>query len=81
MKERIERYLREQNFDSRNGKLSRKNMEIIAEHFGGQVTSSGRYLKIDGVEYQIQRNAYSTEWEVQVMTWDIGDDWRFFSPY
>lgn len=80
MKEEIERYLTGMHFDSRNGKLSRKNMQIVADHFGGTLIS-GRYLKIGGTEYKIRRNNNTSAWEAIEMTWTHGNDWRFYSPY
>ena len=78
MREQIIRFLAE----TRTGKKSDKVIrELVAVRFNGQVVS--RYVKIDGIEYLIQRNPDCTDcgFEVRAMNWNHGNDWRFYSPY
>lgn len=66
----------------RTGKKSDKAVrELVAEHFGG--TTVRQYVKIDGIEYLIQRNPDRTDcgFDVRAMDWNHGNDWRFSSPY
>ena len=76
MKEILEQWLDKQSF-----KPSAKVMlKKTAEAFGGEITSN-RYLKLEGVEYQIIKNLDTLRWEVRVMTWEHGNDFRYVRPY
>ena len=78
MREQIIRFL----VETRTGKKSDKAVrELVAERFSGTVES--RYVKIDGVEYLIERNPDYLDcgFEVRQMDWNHGNDWRFYSPY
>ena len=82
MREQIIRFLME----TRTGKKSdRAVREMIAEKFGGILTSNRRYVKIGDEEYMIRRDADDPSlcgFEVRKMNWNPnGNDWRFFSPY
>jgi len=62
----------------------RKVRQLVANQFGGTLTSNGRYVKIGEDEYQITKNpdniAYEG-WDVKRMDWGIGNDWKFAKPY
>lgn len=77
MREQIIRFLSEQHFGKKSDKAVRV---LVAEHFGGTIVR--QYVKIDGIEYLIQRNPdLNCGFEVRAMDWNHGNDWRFFSPY
>ena len=65
----------------RNGKFSKASMQEVADHFGGTVTSGGRYVKIDGEEYQIYVDAFDMRLKVRHMTWKHGNNWTYSKPY
>ena len=72
--------------ETRTGKKSdRAVREMIAEKFGGTLTSNRRYVKIGDDEYMIRRDADDPSlcgFEVRKMDWSQnGNDWRYFSPY
>lgn len=78
MHEQIERFL--SGISLKNSE--RKARQMVAEHFGGILTSHYRYVRIDGIEYRITKNPEAEcGWNIEEMNWDHGDDWRFFSPY
>lgn len=62
-------------------KFGRKGMQQIAEHFGGVLTSNGRYVKIEGQEYQIKMDYDVMRLKVRHMTWTHGTDFRYNRPY
>lgn len=66
-------------------KSDRAIREIVAEEFGGTLTSNRRYVKIGDDEYMIRRDADDPSFcgfEVRKMNWNNnGNDWRYFSPY
>jgi len=78
MREQIIRFLAETSTGKKSDGVVRK---MVAEHFGGQIVR--QYVKIDGVEYLIQRNPDFTDcgFEVRQMDWTHGNDWQFYSPY
>lgn len=61
----------------------RRARSMVADHFGGSLTSQGRYVKINGIEYRITKNPENLKcgWDVRIMTWDHGTDFRFCKPY
>lgn len=63
------------------GKFGKKDKERIAEHFGGELVSGGRYIKIDGQEYSIWMDYHDMRLKVRHMTWMHGNDFRFCKPY
>ena len=72
--------------ETRTGKKSDRSVrEMIAEKFGGTLTSNRRYVKIGDDEYMIRRDADDPSlcgFEVRKMDWSQnGNDWRYFSPY
>ena len=66
------------------GKKSNKTVrKLVAEHFGGTLTSNGRYVKIGDDEWYITNNPDNVEcgFDIRKMDWGIGNDWRFAQPY
>lgn len=62
----------------------RKVRQMVADHFGGTLTSNHRYVKIGDAEYRITKNPDNVAcggWDIREMDWGIGNDWRFSRPY
>lgn len=79
MKAELEQYLKDVSL-----KHSEKKVRaMVAEKFGGTITSNCRYVKIGDIEYQITKNAdnLTCGWDIKEMDWGIGNEWRFANPY
>ena len=59
---------------------SKKVRQMVAEHFGGITTSNGRYVKIQDVEFRIEKDV-DKGWQVREMDWRHGNDWKYSHPY
>jgi len=79
MIEEIQAYLDEYHF--LRAKFSKKDMERIAEHFGGKLTSGGRYVKIGEEEYRISMDQDTMRLKVEHMTWEHGNNFKYVYPY
>ena len=72
-------------FTIKGKKSDRLIRKLVAEHFGGTITS-GRYVKIGDEEWAIKNNPDCMDtrfcgYEVRLMTWKHGNDWKYTAPY